>query len=68
LAIDLQSGMLISVPIPADAAANGEFVEKAIQQALDEAHAQKIIGMFFNSSPSSACARGNTVRTFQVAM
>jgi pseudouridine-5'-phosphate glycosidase len=44
LAIDLQSGILISVPIPENAAANGEFVEQAIQKALDESTEQKIRG------------------------
>eukprot|EP01128_Nolandella_sp_AFSM9_P012197 TRINITY_DN9043_c0_g1_i1.p1 TRINITY_DN9043_c0_g1~~TRINITY_DN9043_c0_g1_i1.p1 ORF type:complete len:317 (-),score=81.84 TRINITY_DN9043_c0_g1_i1:38-988(-) len=44
LSLDLNSGVLISVPIPEEAAADGGRVEIAVKQSLDECEEQKIIG------------------------
>lgn len=42
--LGLGSGMLVAVPIPQEAAAEGREVEAAIQQALREAEQQGIRG------------------------
>lgn len=42
--LNLQSGMLVAVPIPADQAANNREIEDAIQEAIRQAHAQNIRG------------------------
>lgn len=44
LAMELNSGILISVPIPESAAADGKEVEEATQTALKECNEQEIIG------------------------
>jgi pseudouridine-5'-phosphate glycosidase len=43
-ALDLQSGMLVTVPVPAEAAGNPEEMEAAIVQATQEADEQGIHG------------------------
>eukprot|EP00729_Bicosta_minor_P010316 gene10316-7034_t len=42
--LGLEGGILFAVPIPADAAADGERIEAAIQQALAEADEEKVAG------------------------
>ncbi|XP_076083091.1 uncharacterized protein LOC143054088 isoform X1 [Mytilus galloprovincialis] len=44
LSLGLQSGILIAVPIPQESSADGEIIEDTIQQALNEAKKQNIIG------------------------
>uniref|UniRef100_A0A8D0GI40 Carbohydrate kinase PfkB domain-containing protein n=1 Tax=Sphenodon punctatus TaxID=8508 RepID=A0A8D0GI40_SPHPU len=44
LTLGLSSGVLIAVPCPKEQAASGETIEKAIQQAVNEAGAKGIIG------------------------
>jgi len=44
LAINLGSGILISVPIPQEAAADGKLVEDAIQVSLKEVEQKRITG------------------------
>jgi len=44
IALNLGSGVLISVPIPKEAAADGKEVEEAIQQALKETTEKNITG------------------------
>ncbi|XP_069823709.1 uncharacterized protein [Dendropsophus ebraccatus] len=44
LELRLDSGVLISVPIPSEYAASGQMIEEAIQQALEEARVQGIVG------------------------
>ncbi|XP_069484915.1 uncharacterized protein [Ambystoma mexicanum] len=44
LELDMGSGVLIAVPIPAEAATAGQEVEEAVQQALSEARDHKIRG------------------------
>ncbi|XP_075712019.1 uncharacterized protein LOC142748716 isoform X2 [Rhinoderma darwinii] len=44
LDLKLDSGVLISVPIPSEYAASGQMIEEAIQQALEEARMQGILG------------------------
>ncbi|XP_078509550.1 uncharacterized protein LOC144769367 [Lissotriton helveticus] len=44
LELGLGSGVLIAVPIPAEAAASGQEVEEAVQQALSEARQQEVRG------------------------
>jgi len=44
IALHLQSGVLISVPIPKEAAADGKEVEEAIQKALLETNEKNITG------------------------
>ncbi|CAN2387227.1 Indigoidine synthase A like protein [Pristimantis euphronides] len=44
LDLRLDSGVLISVPIPSEHAASGQMIEKAIHQALEEARRQGIMG------------------------
>lgn len=44
LLLGLGSGVLIAVPIPTEAAASGQKVEEAVQQALSEARQQEIRG------------------------
>ena len=36
LALQLRSGLLIAVPIPEQDTADGDIIEQAIQQAVDE--------------------------------
>ncbi|KAL6106478.1 uncharacterized protein ACO6RY_10341 [Pungitius sinensis] len=44
LSLDLQSGVLLAVPIPDEHAAAGQLIEEAIQAALSEASAKGITG------------------------
>jgi len=44
IALNLGSGILISVPIPTEAAADGKEVEDAIQKALQESQEKNILG------------------------
>ncbi|XP_040018652.2 uncharacterized protein LOC120809115 [Gasterosteus aculeatus] len=44
LSLDLQSGVLLAVPIPEEHAAAGQLTEEAIQAALSEASAKGITG------------------------
>jgi pseudouridine-5'-phosphate glycosidase len=42
--LDLGSGLLFAVPIPAEFEAEGEWIEQAIRQALREADEQGVAG------------------------
>ena len=42
--LGLGSGLVVGVPIPAEAAAEGEVVERAIARALDEAASKGVQG------------------------
>lgn len=42
--LKLENGMLIAVPIPAEHEATGDVIDKAIEQALDEASRDKVSG------------------------
>ncbi|KAM4037915.1 uncharacterized protein ACNLHF_016339 isoform 1-T5 [Anomaloglossus baeobatrachus] len=44
LELGLDSGVLISVPIPSEHASSGRMIEEAIHQALEEARTQGIVG------------------------
>ncbi|XP_073506218.1 uncharacterized protein [Phyllobates terribilis] len=44
LELGLDSGVLISVPIPSEHASSGRMIEEAIHQALEEARKQGIVG------------------------
>lgn len=44
LELRLDSGVLLSVPIPSEYAASGQMIEEAIHQALEEARMQGIVG------------------------
>ncbi|KAM3926587.1 uncharacterized protein RB166_009390 isoform 1-T2 [Leptodactylus fuscus] len=44
LELRLDSGVLISVPIPSEYAASGQMIEEAIRQALEEVRVQGIVG------------------------
>ena len=58
--LGLGSGMVLAVPIPKEAAAEGEVVEKAIQQALDEADSRGVKGSEvsrYSREQAAACAK-----------
>ncbi|KRX01611.1 hypothetical protein PPERSA_00318 [Pseudocohnilembus persalinus] len=42
--LNFQTGMIIGVPIPKEEEANGEIIQKAIDQAISEMNAQKVVG------------------------
>eukprot|EP01129_Flabellula_baltica_P014495 TRINITY_DN6947_c0_g1_i2.p1 TRINITY_DN6947_c0_g1~~TRINITY_DN6947_c0_g1_i2.p1 ORF type:complete len:408 (-),score=85.99 TRINITY_DN6947_c0_g1_i2:27-1250(-) len=44
LILGIESGILVAIPIPEELAADGEIVETAIEQALDEVNQKQILG------------------------
>lgn len=56
--LQLDTGMLLAVPIPTAAAAEGAAIQQAIQESLREADAKGIAGAEVNK-PVQHCGRGD---------
>lgn len=65
--LQLDTGLLLAVPIPASAAAEGAVIQQAIQESLQEADARGVAGAEVRQTDRVGCPARQTVQTAHTA-